>query len=134
MSEHPHCPDHVHQELSGLTVPARPVRVKRFARSEKCRVVPVLIGLDRLIAADRAKPAGRESAVGAAREGAVADSFDRYARLAPDGDVVTVAEFEVQRLTELLKAVVESGRLRRPPEDKAQPLRLWRTRKLRLKA
>jgi hypothetical protein len=67
MSEHPHCPDHVHQELSGLTVPARPVRVKRFARSEKCRVVPVLIGLDRLIAADRAKPAGRESAVGAAR-------------------------------------------------------------------
>jgi hypothetical protein len=32
---------------------------------------------------------------------------------------VTVAEFEVQRLTELLKAVVESGRLRRPPEDKA---------------
>ena len=29
--------------------------------------------------------------------GAVADSFDRYARLAPDGDVVTVAEFEVQR-------------------------------------
>ena len=57
-----------------------------------------------------------------------------YARLAPDGDVVTVAEFEVQRLTELLKAVVESGRLRRPPEDKAQPLRLWRTRKLRLKA
>jgi hypothetical protein len=66
--------------------------------------------------------------------GAVADSFDRYARLAPDGDVVTVAEFEVQRLTELLKAVVESGRLRRPPEDKAQPLRLWRTRKLRLKA
>jgi hypothetical protein len=60
--------------------------------------------------------------------GAVADSFDRYARLAPDGDVVTVAEFEVQRLTEFLKAVVESGRLRRPPEDKAQPLRLWRTR------
>ena len=26
------------------------------------------------------------------------------------------------------------ARLRRPPEDKAQPLRLWRTRKLRLKA
>ena len=49
------------------TVPARPVRVKQFARSGKCRVVPVLIGLNRLIAADRAKPAGRESAVGAAR-------------------------------------------------------------------
>jgi hypothetical protein len=37
--------------------------------------------------------------------GANADSFTRYARLAPDGEVVTVAEFEVKRLTELLKAV-----------------------------
>lgn len=37
--------------------------------------------------------------------GAVADSLDRYARLAPDGAVVTVAEFEIRRLTELLKAV-----------------------------
>ncbi len=37
--------------------------------------------------------------------GANADSFARYARLAPNGDVVTVAEFEVRRLTELLKAV-----------------------------
>jgi hypothetical protein len=37
--------------------------------------------------------------------GAAADSFDRYARLAPEGDVVTVAEFEARRLTELLKAV-----------------------------
>ncbi len=37
--------------------------------------------------------------------GGRADSFDRYARLAPNGDVVTVAEFEVTRLTELLKAV-----------------------------
>jgi len=37
--------------------------------------------------------------------GGVADSLERYARLAPDGDVVTVAEFEVKRLTELLKAV-----------------------------
>jgi hypothetical protein len=37
--------------------------------------------------------------------GGSADSFDRYARLAPNGDVVTVAEFEVRRLTELLKAV-----------------------------
>jgi hypothetical protein len=96
----------VHQELSGLTVPVRPVRVKRFARSGKCRVVPVLIGLDRLIAADRAKPA-RAARVPLARLelGAAADSFDRCARLAPDGDVVTVAEFEVQRLSELLKAV-----------------------------
>ena len=37
--------------------------------------------------------------------GGSADSLDRYARLAPNGDVVTVAEFEVRRLTELLKAV-----------------------------
>jgi Domain of unknown function (DUF4340) len=37
--------------------------------------------------------------------GAPADSFDRYARLAPDGDVVTVAEFEARRLIDLLKAV-----------------------------
>jgi Domain of unknown function (DUF4340) len=37
--------------------------------------------------------------------GAAAGSFDRYARLAPGGDVVTIAEFEVRRLTELLKAV-----------------------------
>jgi hypothetical protein len=57
MSEHPHCPNHLHQELSSLTVPARPVRVKRFARSGKCRVVPVLVVRNRLFAADRAKPA-----------------------------------------------------------------------------
>jgi hypothetical protein len=37
--------------------------------------------------------------------GAAADPLDRYARLVPDGAVVTVAEFEVRRLTELLKAV-----------------------------
>jgi len=37
--------------------------------------------------------------------GVPADSFNRYARLGQDGDVVTVAEFEVRRLTELLKAV-----------------------------
>ena len=37
--------------------------------------------------------------------GAPADSLDRYARLAPDGAVITVAEFEPRRLTELLKAV-----------------------------
>jgi len=41
--------------------------------------------------------------------GAAADSLDRYARLAPDGTVVTVAEFEVRRLTELLKAVGEGS-------------------------
>jgi hypothetical protein len=32
-------------------------------------------------------------------------SFGRYARLVPNGDVVTIAEFEVQRVTDLLKAV-----------------------------
>jgi uncharacterized protein DUF4340 len=37
--------------------------------------------------------------------GAAADRLDRYARLVPDGDVVTVAEFQAARLTELLKAV-----------------------------
>ncbi|HLZ01609.1 MAG TPA: DUF4340 domain-containing protein [Bradyrhizobium sp.] len=37
--------------------------------------------------------------------GASADKLDRYARLAPDGAVITVAEFEPRRLTELLKAV-----------------------------
>ena len=37
--------------------------------------------------------------------GGAADSLDRYARLAPDGGIVTVAEFEARRLTELLKTV-----------------------------
>jgi Domain of unknown function (DUF4340) len=37
--------------------------------------------------------------------GAPADRLDRYARLAPDGAVITVAEFEPKRLGELLKAV-----------------------------
>jgi hypothetical protein len=37
--------------------------------------------------------------------GAPADRLDRYARLAPDGAVITVAEFEPRRLIELLKAV-----------------------------
>jgi hypothetical protein len=36
--------------------------------------------------------------------GTAADCFDRSARLAPKGDVVAVAEFEVNRLTEHLKA------------------------------
>jgi hypothetical protein len=37
--------------------------------------------------------------------GGAADGLDRYARLAPDGEVVTVPEFDVKRLTDLLKAV-----------------------------
>jgi hypothetical protein len=50
---------------------------------------------------------GRDSSVPLARLefGAMADDLDRYARLASDGGVVTVAEFEVRHLTELLKAV-----------------------------
>jgi hypothetical protein len=49
----------------------------------------------------------RDSSVPLARLefGAMADGLDRYARLASDGGVVTVAEFEVKRLKELLKAV-----------------------------
>ncbi len=37
--------------------------------------------------------------------GASADRLDRYARLAPDGAIITVAEFEPARLIDLLKAV-----------------------------
>ncbi|WGS18504.1 MULTISPECIES: DUF4340 domain-containing protein [unclassified Bradyrhizobium] len=37
--------------------------------------------------------------------GASVDKLDRYAQLAPDGAVITVAEFEPRRLIELLKAV-----------------------------
>jgi hypothetical protein len=50
---------------------------------------------------------GRDSSTPLARLefGAPADKFDRYARLAPDGAVITVAEFEPRRLNELLKVV-----------------------------
>ena len=41
--------------------------------------------------------------------GKPADRLDRYARLAPDGAVVTVAEFEPSRLAALLKAVGEGS-------------------------
>jgi hypothetical protein len=37
--------------------------------------------------------------------GGASDGLDRYARLAPDGEIVTVAEFELKRLTDLLKTV-----------------------------
>jgi Domain of unknown function (DUF4340) len=49
----------------------------------------------------------RDSSIPLARLefGSPADGLDRYARLAPGGPVVTVAEFEPRRLTELLKAV-----------------------------
>jgi hypothetical protein len=37
--------------------------------------------------------------------GQLSGGFDRFARLAPGGDVVTIAEFEVRHLTDLLKAM-----------------------------
>jgi len=37
--------------------------------------------------------------------GQLSGGFDRFARLAPGGDVVTIAEFEVRHLTGLLKAM-----------------------------
>jgi hypothetical protein len=60
-------------------------------------VLPTLIVL--LYARDSSTPLAR------LEFGAPADRLDRYARLAPDGMVVTVAEFEPRRLTELLKVV-----------------------------
>ncbi|MGY0574737.1 DUF4340 domain-containing protein [Bradyrhizobium sp. RDM12] len=45
--------------------------------------------------------------------GAASDSLDRYARLAPDGEVATVAEFEAKRLTDLLRAVGGAPEMRR---------------------
>ncbi len=50
---------------------------------------------------------GRDSSAALARLefGAATEKLDRYARLAPNGVVVTVAEFELRRLTELLRAV-----------------------------
>jgi hypothetical protein len=60
-------------------------------------VLPTLIVL--LYARDSSTPLAR------LEFGAPADRLDRYARLVPDGMVVTVAEFEPRRLTELLKAV-----------------------------
>jgi hypothetical protein len=60
-------------------------------------VLPTLIVL--LYARDSSTPLAR------LEFGAPADRLDRYARLAPDGAVVTVAEFEPRRLIELLKSV-----------------------------
>jgi hypothetical protein len=50
---------------------------------------------------------GRDNSSALARIefGAAADTFNRYARLAPDGDIVIVAEFEVKRLADLLKTI-----------------------------
>jgi Domain of unknown function (DUF4340) len=59
--------------------------------------LPALIVL--LYARDSSKPVAR------LEFGASADKLDRYARLAPDGAIITVAEFEPVRLLELLKAV-----------------------------
>lgn len=49
----------------------------------------------------------RDSSTPLARLGldTLPDSFDPYARLAPKGDVVTIAGFEVDRPTDQFKAV-----------------------------
>jgi hypothetical protein len=72
-------------------------------RSEPARLARYGLSLPTLIVLFYA----RDSSTALARLefGGAADSLDRYARLAPDGAVVTVAEFEVRRLTELLRAV-----------------------------
>ncbi len=68
------------------------------ARLEQCGLrFPTLILL--LYARDSSTPVSR------LEFGGMADRLDRFARLAGDGEIVTVAEFEVRRLTELLKAV-----------------------------
>jgi hypothetical protein len=68
------------------------------ARLEQCGLrYPALIVLT--YARDNSTPLSR------LEFGAMADPLDRFARLAPGGDIGTVAEFQVRRLTELLKAV-----------------------------
>ena len=76
--------------------PADPSQLARYGLN-----LPGLIVL--VFARDAAAPLAR------LEFGAPADSLDRYARLAPDGAVVTVAEFEVRRLTGLLRAVGASS-------------------------
>ncbi|WGD50713.1 DUF4340 domain-containing protein [Bradyrhizobium sp. CB1650] len=72
--------------------PADPSQLARYGLN-----LPSLIVL--VFARDASAPLAR------LEFGASADSLDRYARLAPNGAVVTVAEFEMRRLTELLRAV-----------------------------
>jgi Domain of unknown function (DUF4340) len=76
---------------------------KRVGPAEASRLTQYGLALPTLIVLFYA----RDSSIPLARLefGAPADSLDRYARLAPDGAVLTVAEFEPRRLTELLKAV-----------------------------
>jgi hypothetical protein len=72
--------------------PAEPSQLARYGLN-----LPSLILL--VYARDSSAPLAR------LEYGAAADGFGRYARLAPDGAVVTIAEFEMRRLTELLRAV-----------------------------
>ncbi|QOZ65899.1 DUF4340 domain-containing protein [Bradyrhizobium arachidis] len=72
--------------------PADPSQVARYGLN-----LPTLIVL--VFSRDAAAPLAR------LEFGVSADSLDRYARLAPNGAVVTVAEFEMRRLTELLRAI-----------------------------
>jgi Domain of unknown function (DUF4340) len=75
----------------------------RVASGDALHLGPYGLALPTLIALFYA----RDSSTPLARLefGAPADKLDRYARLAPDGAVVTVAEFEPRRLIELLRAV-----------------------------
>jgi Domain of unknown function (DUF4340) len=75
----------------------------RVASGEAPHLVQYGLALPTLIALFYA----RDSSTPLARLefGAPADKLERYARLAPDGAIVTVAEFEPRRLIELLKAV-----------------------------
>ncbi len=76
---------------------------KRIAPADASHIAKYGLALPTLIvllyARDSSAPVAR------LEFGAPADRLSRYARLAPDGAIVTVAEFEPRRLTELLKAV-----------------------------
>ena len=78
--------------IEARTGPADTTRLAQYGLT-----LPTLIVL--LYARDSSTPLAR------LEFGALADGLYRYARLAPDGDVVTVAEFEVRHLTDLLKVV-----------------------------
>jgi hypothetical protein len=78
--------------IEARTGPADAARLAQYGLA-----LPTLIVL--LYARDSSTPLAR------VEFGAMADGLDRYARIAPDGGVVTVAEFELRHLTELLRAV-----------------------------
>lgn len=89
--------DSAFRGLDGAAVEARIAPAEAAELARYGLTLPELIVL----------PYARDSSVPLTRLefGAMADGLDRYARLTSDRAVVTVAEFEVRRLTELLKAV-----------------------------